>query len=45
MELFDNNFQVSGASMPSLGGDPNTVTFSGLSGGAYMSHLMHVVHP
>ena len=27
-----------------LGGDPESITFSGWSSGAYMAHLMHIVH-
>ena len=29
--------------LPSLGGDPESVTFSGFSGGAFMANSMHVI--
>ena len=31
-------------SLPALGADPNTVTFSGISGGGYMSNVMQIIH-
>ena len=39
MDTFDPS-----KALPPMGADPNTITFSGYSGGAYMSHYMHVIH-
>ena len=30
--------------LPSFGADPESVTFSGISGGSFMAHSMHVIH-
>ena len=31
--------------LPPLGGDPDTITVSGFSSGAYMATILHVIYP
>jgi hypothetical protein len=43
LDFYGENYQEL-LSLPPLGGDMDTVTFSGFSSGSYMAHQMHIVY-